>query len=383
MTNARCRVVAAWMAMAIAGPWTAAARAQIVASRAQSDTDGVGSLTVTGMLNPAKVPTGVSVAGVKAYQTPKIDVEISDANNVNRAPTAAEKSDVSGLLDSNLLLSLGVTPANRKDRVKDLNKLATAATNFAKINKANGLTAKATVAVGNANVGNENGTATAIQKVTAKSVNTEGTTAKTTIVAGNAINTAPMVSAVAVNRDPVAVLWTSASDHTVTLDLTGSSFLATTTGPGTTALAVSDFQVSYVDGATDTDVAEPSTPILDVALGVTSTGGDAPSPFGSLLSYTGGTISDSMGGMGMAGVDADLGSILKAMPDGSYAITGSYSIMFDVTGGSSQGVLFLDNYNYGVSAVPEPSSVALMAAGALALAGSCWRRMRRARGPAA
>jgi hypothetical protein len=198
----------------------------------------------------------------------------------------------------------------------------------------------------------------------------------TSVVAGTNAVSLSSVAAVAVDCDPFSVIWTSASDHSVTLDLTGSSFSVSTTGLGTTALAASDFQVAYVDGATDPDTtAQPSTAILAVALGVVSADGDPASAFGFLMSYTGGgAITDGMGGMGVAQVGADIGSVLTAMPDGSYAIVGPYSITFDASGSSSQGVFFLDNYNYGVSAVPAPSSLALYGLGAVAVAAITRRR---------
>ena len=314
--------------------------------KAQSTTDGMGALTVKGNFNLVKNPTGLSVAGARAFQANVSDVEISAANNANRLPNATEGVNVRTLLSLTNGFVSSIKGAGLQTEVNRLNGAANRGTtedkangNFVKIDKSKGLTAKATVVAGNGMTGNENASATAIQKVLGKSISTSGTTVSSSILAGTNVPSLPSVAGVAVNRDPISVTWTSASDHTATLDLTGTSFQASTTGLGSTALAASDFQVSYVDGATDPEnTTQPSTPILDVALGAISTDGNAATSFGFLLSYTGGgMISDSMGGMGTTDVADDLASILTAMPNGTFAIVGPYSISFDTWGSASRG----------------------------------------------
>ncbi len=366
MTTCKCRVAAAWAAaaMAGAGAWSVEALGQGAVAGAQAAATPAGTLTVKGTFNPAKMPTGLSIAGGWAYQANKGDVQLSGPNNANAGPNKDEMKAVKGLLDNVQTLATGVTVQNRKDRTSDFDAAALKATaedkkagNFVKIDKSKGLTATVSVKQGDRQVGNETATATATQKVAGGTVDTKGTMVSTTAFAGDAVGSAPKVSAVAVNRDPTVANWTSASDHSAMLELTGSTFSAQTTGLGSTAMATSDYQISYVDGATDPEnTAQPSTPILDVLLGVTSTDGGPASSFGALVAYTGGgSLSDSMGGMGAAAVDADLDSVLMDMGGGTFGIVGTYSITFDLGGSLSQGVLFVDNYNLGEAAVPEPA----------------------------
>jgi hypothetical protein len=381
--------------MVIVGAWGEAARGQVsVVGRAKSDVEAPAAITVKGTFNPGNDPTGLSISGVKAFQSSQKDIQISALNNLSRLPNNAEGASVNTLLKTVRSIA---NSANLNNAMKEmqLSAAALAATapnvvgDFARIDKSqNALRAISGVSVVDPTDGTEQGSATARQVLADnKTISTAGTGVHLLAVGTTSATSVPSVSGVAVNRDPSEVDWTSASGHGVTVDLSGWTLSATTAGKGSQALASSDLQVGYLDGTTNLSSTRPTTPVLDVALGVTSNDGGGPQTF-SLLSYMGLNpsqedpnnllpISDNLSGpnhTGLLNVATDLATELVAQDDGSFAVPTGFSISFDAGGNSPQGTLFVDQSTFGVAAVPEPSSAVLLGAGLVGLALACWRR---------
>ena len=355
--------------------------AQSASGTARASNNGNGAtLTVA---PPAGVPKaqGLSLAGAKVFSTPKEDYSISAPTLLTRPPTATELAKMQGLIPFVQALSaLGTTPAQKAAAeaafaAAALAKLGPAPPDFALLNKK---TQK--LDSGQVKVSNNDGTNVEFASAQAKQdaatnqnkLDTTGTMINVLAGLGDKIKN-PIAVGYAVNIDPSAVDWTSTSNRTVTLDLTGIQLGAVTSGPGTSAAYSENFIGAFRDNTDDIDLPQDgaSRPVWAV-LGVFDEGdlasigilGLTYLGFSSLNDPGGLQISDNVGGMGLTAVTADLASRFVPLPTGDFAITGPFSLTMTVPGSAAMSVLYLDQVD-GAAAVlvPTVSSLSLLALG--------------------
>ena len=170
--------------------------------------------------------------------------------------------------------------------------------------------------------------------------------------------------AIAVNRDPMAIFWDT-SQHAVTIDFTGISFLVQTT-PGAKAFTLLTLSASIRDGTDDVSLPEDGAlPVYEFVLPVFSFDG-APAFFDAGNASFGafGGVSDSAGHNTAGEVQAELFSRLVLLGPNQIGFASPYTVTVMPQGSSAQSVLYTRDYGLaGVFAVPEPGTTLLMLAG--------------------
>jgi hypothetical protein len=379
------------------------AAAQMVSGTAAVDDKAGNGVTLNfpATINAApKMPKGLSLAGAKIFNPVMEDYQISAALMANRAPTATELPNMKDMIAaSTLLVNQKLNAAQQKTAAAALAQVALTKfvpnpPDFVAINKNQQALVATTANLMNApNAGGkEVADATAKQSALggAKTVTTKGTTVTATATVGNGIK-APMAASYAVNIDPTAVTWDSASNHTISIDLSQVRLTASTTGLGSAAASTMSFIGSYINNTGDTDLPQSNAlPLFQLNLGLFSYDGSASNPntnlnylgFGTGNDPGGLAITDSAGGSGLTGVSNDLAALFSKQTDGSFGFGGAYSITVTVPGTFTTDLLYLDQVETSAAnAVPEPGSMTLLAIGSLGAVGYRLRRRRNTRRP--
>jgi hypothetical protein len=181
------------------------------------------------------------------------------------------------------------------------------------------------------------------------------------------------------HHDPISVDWTSASNRSLTLDLSQVSFTVQTVGSNATAVGVLGITGSYIDNTSSLNLPESSaTPLFSLTLPVISVDGGPPEVYTGALSLSAsGTVTDSLGDSGLSAVTQGLISQLTVTSTETVDFSSPYTITFGLPGSASTSVLYLDETTFALaSAVPEPSSEVLLLTGIVGLA-CLWKRRRK------
>ena len=359
--------------------------AQQALAIADAETKNGGTrLTVFGMIKPTA--KGLSVAGEKVFTPVAEGYAISDKLQASRAPTATELPKMKDLIPFvQMLAQPNLNAAQVTAFAKAFAAVAEAEFlpvmgDFTRINKGQQKLDSGQVSDNNnpnpqPAAGSENTFAQAKQDAVTNpnQLSTKGTNASAIARAGTVIKN-PMAAAYAVNLDPFVVQWDSSSNRSVTLELTGLEFLASTAGANSAAAVTMNLVGRFIDGTDNVDLPpDGSSSLFTLSLGSYDFDASAPIPVVD-LTYRGFTtdpsqgnltISDSAGGTGLNQVAADLAQRFILLSNGDFGITGTYSITMSVPGSAPTSLLFLNDIEGAAaqSSVPEPSSFWLMSFG--------------------
>ena len=173
---------------------------------------------------------------------------------------------------------------------------------------------------------------------------------------------APVASAYTSNHDPMAVYWSSSSNHNITIDLSSFQMSLSTQGIQSEATGYYAVHGGVINGSSDITLPESSaSPFFDLVLGFNSVNGGPPQLNGSTFQLAAvGSISDNLGNVGLGAVAIGfLGDLTLTGDTVSFATP--YSLTVGVPGNQLQDVVFLDTQalTETEAATPEPSTLLL------------------------